>query len=91
MSLHDALHDDCKLSIADSSGIPILNMAMLPEVAETLERRGAPTYIHGMNLRLVCLRRSQPGRQGLAAATKLLAQLSAQLSAPPVRLPEKSV
>ncbi|KAK9915891.1 hypothetical protein WJX75_005712 [Coccomyxa subellipsoidea] len=103
-----SLHDDCKVSIADSNGIAILlpfltvkmdavrwaarqtllNMAMLPEVAETLERKGAPTYIHGMNL--IRLRRSQPGRQGLAAATKLLAQLSTQLSAPPVRLPRMS-
>ncbi|BDA44496.1 hypothetical protein COCOBI_05-6830 [Coccomyxa sp. Obi] len=58
----------------------LLNAAMLPDLAERLEREGAPVYIHGMNL--VRLRRSQPGRQGSAAATKLLAQLTSQLTVP---------
>ena len=28
----------------------LLNTAMLPEAAEALEKDGAPTHIHGMNL-----------------------------------------
>lgn len=58
----------------------LLNVAMLPDLAEQLEREGAPVYVHGMNL--VRLRRSQPGRQGSAAATKLLVQLTSQLTVP---------
>lgn len=56
-------------------------MAMLPELAELLEQQGAQVHIHSMNL--VRLRRGDPGRQGSAAAGKLLAQLAAQLMQPP--------
>ncbi|CAL8470458.1 g10000 [Coccomyxa elongata] len=88
-----SLHDGCKQGIVDSGGTSILlpllaskvdhvllNVAMLPDLAEELEREGAPIYVHGMNL--VRLRRSQPGRQGSAAATKLLVQLTSQLTVP---------
>jgi hypothetical protein len=40
----------CKTSTPWLPAQVLLNMAMLPEVAEQLERGGAPTYIHGMNL-----------------------------------------
>ena len=46
----------------------LLNTAIVPEAAEALERDGAPTYIHGMNL----MRLRQSHGQAVRGSPQLL-------------------
>ena len=79
----------CRLSLSD-----IISLTCCASSGRYIDGRECPHRTHLATLLQIGqneLQKDNVGRQGLAATTKLLAQLSAQLSAPPVRLFKNSV
>jgi hypothetical protein len=62
----------------------LLNMAMMPEVAQQLEEAGAPNYIHGMNLARVRI-----AHDSTLPPVPSLTALSSHITAQLMRIPEE--